>query len=151
MIGARFYLALFFCFAAAPLCAQTATPGVAGEPAFAEHRLAIQLSDNNADKESLALSVAANVLKAYGPDKVAVEVVAFGPGVDLLRADNPNKALIESLIVQGVRFDVCMNTIETIERKTGKPYPLNPHAQKVVAGVERIMTLAEHGYVTVRP
>lgn len=151
MIGARHYLALFFCFAAAPLCAQTATPGVPGEPTFAEHRLAIQLSDNNADKEALVLSVAANVLKVYGPDKVAIEVVAFGPGVDLLRAENPNKALIESLIVQGVRFDVCMNTIDTIERKTGRSYPLNPHAQKVVAGVERIMTLAEHGYVTVRP
>jgi intracellular sulfur oxidation DsrE/DsrF family protein len=151
MIGARLYLAFALSLAAAPVCAQAATPGVAGEPVFAEHRLTLQLSENNAEKESLVLSVAANVLKAYGPDKVAIEVVAFGPGVDLLRADNPNKTLIESLIVQGVRFDVCMNTIDTIERKTGKPYPLNPHAQKVVAGVERIVTLAEHGYVTVRP
>lgn len=151
MIGARLYLAFVLCFAAASASAQTAAPGVAGEPAFAEHRLTLQLSENNAEKESLVLSVAANVLNAYGPDKVAIEVVAFGPGVDLLRADNSNKALIESLIVQGVRFDVCMNTIDTIERKTGKPYPLNPQAQKVVAGVERIITLAEHGYVTVRP
>jgi intracellular sulfur oxidation DsrE/DsrF family protein len=151
MIGRRLYLAFALCLAAAPAVAQTAAPGVSGEPVFAEHRLTLQLSDNNAEKQSLVLSVAANILKAYGPDKVAIEVVAFGPGVDLLRADNPNKALIESLAVQGVRFDVCMNTIETIERKTGKPYPLNPRAQKVVAGVERIITLAEHGYVTVRP
>ncbi|HTJ02178.1 MAG TPA: hypothetical protein VL492_05260 [Methylovirgula sp.] len=151
MIGQRLYLALAIGLASVPVAAQTASPGVAGEPVFAEHRLTLQLSDKSPDKEALVLSVAANVLKAYGPDKVAIEVVAFGPGVDLLSADNPNKALIESLIVQGVRFDVCMNTVDTIERKTGKPFPLNPHAQKVVAGVERIITLAEHGYVTVRP
>jgi hypothetical protein len=39
----------------------------------------------------------------------------------------------------------------TIERETGKPYPLNPLAHPVDAGIVRIMTLAEHGYITVRP
>ncbi|MGO9134820.1 MAG: hypothetical protein ACLP8A_12360 [Methylovirgula sp.] len=144
-------LAVALCLAAASAHAQTPQAGVAGEPVFAEHRLTLQLSDATPEKQSLVLSVAANMLKSYGPDKVAIEVVAFGPGIELLRDDNPNKALIESLIVQGVRFDACMNTIATFERKTGKPFPLNPHARRVSAGVERIVTLAEHGYITVRP
>ena len=67
-------------------------------------------------------------LKAYDPDKIAIEVVAFGPGIDLLRAESPNRARVDSLISQGVRFDVCMNTVDTIERETGKHVDLNPKA-----------------------
>ncbi len=122
-----------------------------GEAAFVEHRLTLQLSDAGQDKQSQVLNVANNVLKVYGPDKVAIDVVAFGPGVDLLRLGNKNAERISSLVVQGVRFDVCMNTVSTIERETGKPYPLNPLAHPVDAGIVRIMTLAEHGYITVRP
>jgi hypothetical protein len=44
-----------------------------------------------------------------------------------------------------------MNTVTTIERDTGKRYPLNPLAHQVEAGVVRIVNLAEHGYTTVRP
>lgn len=122
-----------------------------GESAFVEHRLTLQLSDAGDDKQSQVLNVANNVLKVYGPDKVAVDVVAFGSGVDLLHAGNKNAERISSLVAQGVRFDVCMNTVNTIERNTGKPYPLNPQAHPVEAGVARIMSLAEHGYITVRP
>lgn len=125
--------------------------GMPGEPAFVEHRLTLQLSDAAEEKQRLVLSVAFNVLKVYGPDKVAIDIVAFGPGIDLLRDGNPNAERIASLVAQGVAFDACRNTIETIERTTGKPFPLNPHARKVTAGVVQIIELAEHGYTTVRP
>src|SRR5690349_23525469 len=71
---------------------------------FAEHKIVLQLSDNDARKQALVISVANNLLKFYDPDKVAVEVVAFGPGIDLLRSENANRKLVESLISQGVRF-----------------------------------------------
>ena len=73
----------------------------------------LQLSDNDPKKQSLVISVAYNLLKFYGPDKVAIEVVAFGPGIDLLRPDNANRKRVESLVAQGVRFDVCLNTVDT--------------------------------------
>jgi intracellular sulfur oxidation DsrE/DsrF family protein len=127
----------------------------AGDPAadkpFAEHKLVLQLSDREAARHALVLSVASNVMKAFDPDKVAIAVVAFGPGIDLLRAESPNRALVDSLVVQGVQFDVCMNTVETVERETGRQVALNPHAQPVAAGVARIMTLVEAGYTLVRP
>lgn len=125
--------------------------GMQDEPAFVEHRLTLQLSDAGEAKQALVLSIAADVIKVYGPDKVVIDVVAFGPGIDLLHAGNPNAAKIRSLVAQGVRFDACMNTVETIERETGKPYALAPEARRVVAGVVQIITLAEHGYITVRP
>jgi intracellular sulfur oxidation DsrE/DsrF family protein len=117
---------------------------------FAEHHLVIQLSDAAQDKQALTLSVAYNMLKFYGPDGISIVVVAFGPGIDLLRAGNPNRARIDSLIAQGVQFDVCMNTVDTLERE-GQHVDLNPKATKVQVGVARILTLVEKGYTLVRP
>ena len=97
------------------------------------------------------ISVANNLLKFYDPDKVAVEVVAFGPGIDLLRPENANRNRIESLIAQGVRFDVCLNTVDTIERETGKRPEFIAGATPVQVGVAQILLLAENGYTLVRP
>ena len=121
-----------------------------GKP-FAEHRVVLQLSDNDPRKQGLVISVANNLLKFYDPDKVAIEVVTFGPGIDLLRPDNTNRKLVESLVAQGVRFDACLNTVDTIERETGKRPDIIPAATPVQVGVGQILSLTENGYTLVRP
>lgn len=123
----------------------------AAEQPFAEHHLALQLSDAGPEKEALVISVANNLLKFYGPDRIAIEVVTFGPGVHLLEANSPKREYIDSLVAQGVRFDICMNTIETITRQIGKAPELNPKAVPVEAGVAQILALVEKGYTLVRP
>ena len=75
----------------------------------------------------------------------------FGPGIDLLRSNNKNRKLVESLIAQGVRFDVCINTVDTIERETGKRPAIISGATPVQVGVGQIMFLTENGYTLVRP
>lgn len=118
---------------------------------FAEHKIVLQLSDSDAKKQALVLSVANNLLKAYDPDKIAVEVVAFGPGIDLLLSGSERRKQVESLIAQGVRFDICLNTVDTIERETGKRPEFIPAATPVQVGVGQILFLAENGYIVVRP
>jgi len=81
----------------------------------------------------------------------AIEVVAFGPGIDLLNPDNTNRKRVESLVAQGVRFDVCLNTVDTIERETGKRPEIIPAAIPVQVGVGHILALTENGYTLVRP
>ena len=129
-----------------PAAAQSPLP----DKPFADHHLVLQLSDRAPDKQALVISVAYNLLKAYSPDRIAIEVVAFGPGIDLLRVESPNRARVDSLIAQGVQFDICMNTVDTLERE-GKHVHINPKAVKVQVGVERILQLAEKGYTLVRP
>ena len=128
-----------------------AQPAPLPEKPFAEHRIALQLSDNDPRKQGLVISVAYNLLKAYDPDKVAIEVVTFGPGIDLLRSENANRKLVESLVAQGVRFDVCLNTVDTVERETGKRPDIIPAATPVQVGVGQILSLTENGYTLVRP
>jgi hypothetical protein len=144
---------------AAGLFAAVATPGVAkaavddpaaGRP-FVEHRMVMQLSDNDASKRALILSVANNVLKELGADQVALDVVTFGPGIELLREGSSERARVDSLITQGVRFDICMNTVESVERETGMKFPMNPRAHPVPAGAVQILILVENGYTLLRP
>jgi uncharacterized protein len=129
-----------------PAAAQAPLP----DKPFADHHIVLQLSDRAPDKEALVLSVAYNLLKAYGPDKISIVVVAFGPGIDLLREENANRARVDSLISQGVEFDICMNTVDTLERE-GKHVNINPKAVRVQVGVGRILELTEKGYTLVRP
>ncbi|WP_375785701.1 hypothetical protein ACE10Z_40720 [Bradyrhizobium sp. Pha-3] len=118
---------------------------------FAEHKVVLQLSDNDPKKQGLVISVANNLMKHYDPDKVAVEIVAFGPGIDLLRPDNANRKLVESLVAQGARVDICLNTVDTIERDTGERPDYIAAATPVQVGVAQILFLTENGYTLVRP
>jgi uncharacterized protein len=133
-----------------PLALQAQPASLPDKP-FAEHRIVLQLSDDDSKKQGLVLSVANNLIKAYGPDSIAVEVVAFGPGIELLRTENANRTRVESLVAQGVRFDVCVNTLDTIERETGKRPTIIPSATPVQVGVGQILSLTENGYTLVRP
>lgn len=141
-------LALLVCAAALPARAQQVP--LQDKP-FAEHKIVLQLSDGDPNKQALVLSVANNLLKAYGPDKIAIEVVAFGPGIDLLLAGSQRRKQVESLIAQGVRFDICLNTVDTIARETGKRPEFIEAATPVQVGVGQILFLTENGYTLVRP
>ena len=118
---------------------------------FAEHKIVLQLSDNDPRKQGMVISVANNLMKFYNPDKVAVEIVAFGPGIDLLRPENPNRKLVESLVAQGARVDICLNTVDTLERESGKRPEFIAAATPVQVGVAQILFLTENGYTLVRP
>ena len=132
-------------------CSEQAQQVPLQDKPFAEHKIVLQLSDNDVRKQNLVISVANNLLKFYDPDKVAIEVVTFGPGIELLRSESPARKQVESLISQGVRFDVCLNTVDTIEHETGRRPEIMPGATPVQVGVGQILFLTENGYSLVRP
>ncbi len=118
---------------------------------FAEKKVVLQISDQDAYKQDLILNVASNLIKHYGPDRVDVEIVAFGPGLRLLFVENSNAGRIDSLYSSGIRFSACDNTLGKMTRKLGYPPVLNPRATHVSAGVVRILELVDQGYTLVKP
>jgi len=118
---------------------------------FAEARVVLQISDMNPQKQTLVLNVANNLIKHYGPDQVDVEIVAFGPGLRLLLAENVNAPRIDALTDSGVRFAACENTYAKFTQLLGEAPELNPHAIHVSAGVVRIIDLVGQGYTLVKP
>ena len=81
--------AVMAALATATISPALAQPATLPDKPFAEHRIALQLSDNDPKKQSLVISVAYNLLKAYDPDKVAIEVVTFGPPSTCCAAKTP--------------------------------------------------------------
>lgn len=133
-------------FAAAPSLAQN------DDKPFAEAFIVLQLSDADPEVQARVINVANNLVKHYGgPDFVDIEIVAFGPGLSLLYPDNPQRERIESLVAADVRVVGCMNTAETIERKTGKKPELIPETIPVQTGVAHLVERATQGYVVIRP
>ncbi len=119
---------------------------------FAEAHIVLQLADGDAKSQSRVLSVANNLIKHYGgPDFVDIEIVTYGPGISLLYPDNPNHERIASLLTNEVRFVGCLNTVETIERKTGKRPVLIAETIFVQTGVARLVERATQGFVVIRP
>lgn len=118
---------------------------------FAEARVVLQISDADPSKQTLVLNVANNLIKHYGPDKVDVEIVAFGPGLRLLFDGNANSDRIASLAGNGVRFAACSNTVRNMSRLLESDVRLNSAATRVDAGVVRIVDLVASGYTLVKP
>lgn len=124
---------------------------IAADKSLADAKIVLQISDPNPFKQTLVLNVANNIVKHYGQDSVKVEIVAFGPGLRLLFAENANKGRIASLAGAGVTFSACANTTRNMAKKLGHPPALNPKAVTVGAGVVRIIDLVKKGYTLVKP
>ncbi|MET0102926.1 MAG: DsrE family protein [Sedimenticola sp.] len=115
------------------------------------HKIVIQVSTDDARSQTIALNNAVNLQKAVGQDNVAIEIVAFGPGLGLLTSTSKQAERVSSLALQDITFSACGNTMKKMQRKTGEMPALLEGVRVVQAGVLRIMELQEQGYAYVRP
>ena len=79
------------------------------------HKLAIQVDENDPAVMNLALNNAQNVKEFYGAkgEKVTVEIVAYGPGLNMYVAGkSPVKDRISAMSLEGpeITFAACENT-----------------------------------------
>lgn len=125
-----------------PLLARTAR---AAEKA---HKVVFQVSDADPAKWNLALNNAANVQTDLGRDNVAIEIVAYGPGIGMLKADSPAGARISSALASGVAVVACENTMKA--QKLAREDML-PQIGYVPAGVTELMKRQQEGYAYIRP
>lgn len=132
----------------------------APQAAFADgakaHRLAIHVDQNDPKVMNLALNNAENVASYYESkgEKVEIEIVAYGPGLHMLRSDtSPVKDRIAVLGLQmdNLQFSACGNTRGKMAKKEGMEIPLLSEAVQVTSGVVRLMELQEDGWSYVRP
>ena len=139
---------------AAGLAGFAATPAAlaAGEKAMTH--AVLQVSDNDPVKWNLALNNAQNMQEALGKDKVTIEIVAYGPGITMLRSDNsPVKDRIAETktAIPGMTLSMCGNAKAGAEKREGHEIIPLPGVQVVPAGIVRIMELEEQDYSYVRP
>ena len=129
---------------------------IAAMAADKPHKLALQVSDNDADKMNAVLNVAANVSRHYADrgEEVEIEIVVFNAGLHMLRQDtSPVKERLQSFKdgMPNVVFDACDNTIQAMKKREGKDIPIVANARVVPAGVVTLIELGEKGWIIVRP
>ena len=123
-----------------------ALPAVAADPAAM--RVVMQISENQPAVWNLALNNIRNVQKELGAKNVEVEVVAYGPGLGMLRDDSTTANRVQEAMATGVRFVACRNTMENQKITEAQLIPGIGYAQ---AGVIQIVKRQMEGYAYLRP
>jgi intracellular sulfur oxidation DsrE/DsrF family protein len=133
---------------ASALCLSAGVVGAQGQNATPRNRVVIQVSDAEAAKWNLALNNARNIQTDLGAANVDIEIVAYGPGIGMLKADSVVGNRIDEAGKAGVKVVACENTM---------------HAQKltqadmlsgigyVPAGVVELMQRQQQGWAYIRP
>ena len=119
---------------------------------FAEHKVVLQLSDNDPKKQGLVISVANNLMKFYDPDKVAVEDRGVRPGHRVAASGKSQPQAASKAWSRRARGSISASTPST--RWSATPASVrttSPSATPVQVGVAQILFLTENGYTLVRP
>jgi intracellular sulfur oxidation DsrE/DsrF family protein len=132
----------------------SASPAADGKP----HRIAIQIDQNDPQLMNMVLGNAINVIEFYRDknEDVEIDIVAFGPGLHMLRADTSPvqdrvRRLKDMAFPGRIQFSACNNTRQAMEKAEGHAIPIVPDATIVPSGIVHLMELQEQGWSYVRP
>lgn len=142
--------------AGAVLLALIASVGHAAD--VKQHRVAIQVNQNDPVLMNLALNNATNVMEFYKAknEDVQIEIVTYGPGLHMLREDTSPvkdriKQIVDASFPSSVKFIACGNTKEGMETREGKAISVVSEATVVPSGAVRLIELQEAGWSYLKP
>lgn len=124
--------------------AQTAPQSMPAKPA----RLVIQVSDAEPAKWNLALNNAKNVQEELGAKNVEIEMVAYGPGLGMLKKDAVTSGRIDEVSMAGIKLVACENTMRNQKLTRADIHASAGYAN---SGVVQIMKRQASGWSYVRP
>ena len=111
-------------------------------------RLVVQVSDADPARWNLVLNNVKNVQDELGADKVVIEVVAYGPGIGMLKFDAPSNGRVLEAQQSGVRLLACENTMRNQKLVRAD---MHPNVSYVPAGVVQIIRRQQEGWAYLRP
>jgi uncharacterized protein len=112
------------------------------------YRLVLQVSDADPAKWNLAVNNARNVQTDLGAQNVDVEIVAYGPGLNMLKADSKVAARLAEALDNNIGLMACENTMRNTKVTKADMYG---GVRYVDAGVVHIMKRQREGWSYVRP
>lgn len=112
------------------------------------HKIVIQVSDDDPAKWNLALNNAKNLQDDVGAANVDVEIVAYGPGIGMLKLESPSGSRVADAMKAGVKVIACENTMRGQKLTRDDMLPALGY---VPAGVTEIMTKQGEGWAYLRP
>lgn len=136
--------------AAGTLCAVVLPPAVHAQAAAAPgaHKAVFQVSDADPAKWNLALNNVRNVQDDLGAEATELEIVVYGPGIGMLKADSPVAARVATALKAGVKVVACENTMKAQKLTYADMLPAIGYVQ---AGVTELMKKQREGWAYIRP
>jgi intracellular sulfur oxidation DsrE/DsrF family protein len=115
-----------------------------------KERVVIQVSDGDPKVWNLALNVVGNVKATYAKQgvKPEIEVVAFGPGIQMLKDDAVVAARMREAMQGGTTMVACENSMERFKLKREV---MLDKVSYVDAGVVHIIERQHQGWSAIRP
>jgi len=143
--------------AGAASCALLAAgAALSAQSAQKTHRLLLQIDSDDVQTMNIVLGNAVNAKKYYDSksEPLEVEIVAYGPGITMLRDDkSPVKDRIAEALkdVPKMTLSMCNNAKTAAEKREGHAITPISGVQVVPAGIVRVMELEEQGWSYVKP
>jgi len=112
-------------------------------------KIVFSITSGNDEIIHHVLGTANNVLKAYGPENVEMEIVAYSKGINmLLKNDRKIAERVDTLMQYDVLFIACENTMRT---KNIKKSDLIDDVEIVTAGVVELVERMKDGWMHINP
>ena len=112
------------------------------------NKVVIQVSDADPGKWNLALNNARNLQADLGAGNVDVELVAYGPGIGMLKMESPVAGRVVEATLAGVKVVACEITMNG--QKLTRTDMLDGIGY-VPAGVVELMSKQQQGWAYIRP
>ena len=128
-----------------------AVPFLAGAqeaPKLPPTRVIVQVSEADPARWTLVLNNVKNLQDDLGADKVTIEIVAYGPGIGMLKFDAPTNSRITDAAKAGVLIQACENTMRNQKLVRAD---MHPNVSYVPAGVTQIVKRQQEGWAYLRP
>ena len=114
--------------------------------------IVIQVSDDNPRTWNVALNTAEQMTIELAKEnvKAEVEIVAFGPGINMLKFDSVVGSRLTKVARNGVALIACGNSMLNFKLPEKELYP-DAGIQVVLAGAVEIMRKQQAGWFHIRP
>ena len=115
------------------------------------HNVVIHVDSRGLKTQKLAMNAADNLNYLYGKDNVNVELVACGPGINMLKADTKfYSKRIKRMIRDGIRFSSGLDYTDKQELEN-RHIEFIPGVVEIQGCLMRIVALQENGYTYMKP
>lgn len=111
-------------------------------------KVVFQMSDADPKKWALLLNNAKNLQDEIGKDNSVLEIVAYGPGIAMLKFESEVGSRVKAAVGSGIKVLACENTMNA--QKMTKDDML-PEISYVKAGVVELAKKQAEGYSYIRP
>ncbi|HEX4926599.1 MAG TPA: DsrE family protein [Burkholderiales bacterium] len=112
------------------------------------YKVVLQVSDADPGTWNLALNNANNVLHDLGKGNVDIEIVAYGPGINMLKSDSKVAARLAQALDSSIGIEACENSMQRFKLQKSDMYSGIAY---VPSGVVHIMKRQREGWQYIRP